>query len=88
MDDIKAILIVLAIGAVAGWLAGKIMRGAGIGLLGNIIVGVVGSALGTWLFGEVLGIRIGGNQYVTATIFAVGGSCLLLFVIGLIQKKK
>ena len=45
------LVIFLLIGAVAGWLAGVIMKGGGFGLIGNIVVGVIGSLIGGWLFG-------------------------------------
>lgn len=49
------ILIMLAIGAVAGWLAGNLIRGGGFGLIGNIVVGLVGSVIGTFIGGMVSG---------------------------------
>jgi len=45
------LIIFLLIGAVAGWLAGVIMKGGGFGVVGNIVVGVIGSLIGGWLFG-------------------------------------
>ena len=57
--DLKAILIFLAVGAVAGWLAGKIMKGGGSGLLGNMLVGVIGAVVGGFLF-NLLGISTSG----------------------------
>lgn len=74
----------LLIGLVAGWLGGQIMRGAGFGLIGNLIVGVLGALLGGWLF-SVLGITIVGGllgSIITATI----GAIALLFIVGLIKK--
>ncbi|MEI7994694.1 MAG: GlsB/YeaQ/YmgE family stress response membrane protein [Methylococcaceae bacterium] len=79
-----SLLIFIAIGAVAGWLAGLIMRGGGFGLLGNIVVGIVGSVAGGYLFG-LAGIGIGGGlvgSIVTATV----GAIVLLFIIRLIKK--
>jgi uncharacterized membrane protein YeaQ/YmgE (transglycosylase-associated protein family) len=49
----------LLIGAAAGWLAGKVTRGRGYGLLGNITLGCLGAIVGGFLFG-LLGIRVGG----------------------------
>jgi uncharacterized membrane protein YeaQ/YmgE (transglycosylase-associated protein family) len=57
--DITGLVIFLAIGAVAGWLAGILMKGGGFGLLGNIVVGVIGAVLGGFVFG-LLGISAGG----------------------------
>ena len=58
--DIQSLIILLIIGAVAGWLAGMIVKGIGFGLIGNIIVGIVGAFIGTWLLG-ILNVSIGGG---------------------------
>lgn len=81
--DLTGILIFLAIGAVAGWLAGKIMKGSGFGVVGNIVVGIVGAVLGGILFG-LLGITAGGllGSIAMATI----GAIVLLYVVSLIKK--
>ncbi len=82
--SITGLLIFLAIGAVAGWLAGKIMRGGGFGLLGDIVVGIVGSVVGGYLFG-LAGISAGGGlvgSIVTATV----GALVLLYVIRLVKR--
>ncbi len=80
----NSLLILLLIGAVSGWLAGKIMRGGGFGLLGDIVVGIVGSVVGGYLFG-LLGVSAGGGligSIVTATV----GAMALLFLIRLIKR--
>ena len=66
------LIIFLVIGALAGWLAGVIMKGGGFGLIGNIVVGVVGAFLGGWLLPK-LGVSIGGDfgGFITAVIGAV-----------------
>ena len=76
----------ILIGAVAGWLAGQIMKGAGFGLIGNIVVGVIGAILGGWLF-SVLGLSVGGG-IIGSLITALVGAVVLLFIIGLVKKKK
>lgn len=78
-----SIIIFLAIGAVAGWLAGNLMKGHGFGLLGNIIVGIIGSVIGGFTLG-LLGITGAGiiGSIVTATV----GAALLLFIVSLIKK--
>ncbi len=48
----------IIIGAIAGWLAGKIMKGGGFGLLINIVLGIIGGVVGGWIFG-FLGISMG-----------------------------
>ncbi|HRF62314.1 MAG TPA: GlsB/YeaQ/YmgE family stress response membrane protein [Candidatus Competibacter sp.] len=83
MHDITALLIFLAIGALAGWLAGQIIKGGGFGIVGNIIVGVIGSILGGVLF-KVLGITAFG--LLGSIIMATMGAVILLFLIGLIKK--
>ncbi|MEZ5082932.1 MAG: GlsB/YeaQ/YmgE family stress response membrane protein [Bacteroidales bacterium] len=75
----------LIIGAVAGWLAGLIMKGAGFGLIVNIIVGCVGAVLGGWLFG-VLGFNSTG--LLGSLITALVGAIVLLWILSLINKKK
>jgi uncharacterized membrane protein YeaQ/YmgE (transglycosylase-associated protein family) len=82
MDPI-GIVLWLVIGAVAGWLAGNIMKGGGFGLIGNIIVGIVGALIGGFVFG-LLGITTG--SLIGSLITAVVGACVLLFVVGLIKR--
>jgi len=81
--DIQTLLIILAIGAVAGWLAGVIMKGGGFGLLGDIVIGIIGAFIGGFLFG-LLGISAGGliGQIITATV----GAVVLIFVLRLVKK--
>ena len=84
--ELEQAVVFLVIGGIAGWLAGLILKRGGLGLIGNIIIGILGAILGGWLF-DVLKISIGGEwlgPIVTATV----GAVLLLFVIGLINKKK
>jgi len=77
------LIIFLAIGALAGWLAGSLMKGRGFGLLGNIAVGVVGAVLGGFVFGLV-GISAGG--LIGSIITATAGAALLLFIISIVKK--
>lgn len=81
--DIKELIIFLAIGAVAGWLAGTLMKGGSFGILGNIIIGVIGAVLGGYVFG-LLGISAGG--VIGSIVTATAGAALLLFIIGVIKK--
>ena len=77
------LLLFLVIGIVAGFLAGKIMKGAGFGLVGDLIVGVIGSFIGVWVFG-LLGIVSGG--ILGLLIAAVVGALLLLYIIRLAKR--
>jgi uncharacterized membrane protein YeaQ/YmgE (transglycosylase-associated protein family) len=81
--DVMNLVWFLIIGIVAGWLAGKIMRGGGFGLIGDLVVGVIGALLGGFLFG-LLGLSANGliGSLVTATV----GAVVLLFLIHLIKR--
>ena len=81
MDPV-ALIIMLAIGAVAGWLAGQILKGAGFGLVGNIIVGIAGALVAGLLLPNLIPIGVIPGQIISATI----GAIILLFVISLIRK--
>ena len=60
--DVQTILIIVAIGAVAGWLAGVIMSGSGFGLPGDIVIGIIGAVIGGFLFG-LLGLAAVGLRH-------------------------
>jgi uncharacterized membrane protein YeaQ/YmgE (transglycosylase-associated protein family) len=79
--QLVSILVFLAIGAVAGWIAGQLMKGGGFGLLGNIIIGIVGSFIGGFLFGRFISGGLIG-AIVTATL----GAVVLLAVVKLLKK--
>ena len=69
--DIQALIVSLLIGAVAGWLAGQVMRGAGFGLIVNIIVGMVGALVAGWLFPSFLPITGIAGAIVQSAIGAI-----------------
>lgn len=69
---------ILVIGALAGWLAGQLMRGGGFGLLGDIVVGIVGSLIGGFIFG-ILGIYAYG--FIGRLIMATLGAVALLYLV-------
>lgn len=75
----------LLIGAVAGWIAGKLMKGGGFGLLLNIVLGIVGGFVGGWVFG-LLNINLGMSPIIGQLITSVLGAVVLLFVAGLFKK--
>lgn len=77
------ILWTLIIGAVAGWLGAQIFKGGSLGLIGNIIVGIIGGAIGYWLLGGRLGDGIVG-EILTGAL----GSIVLLAVINLFTRGK
>ncbi len=77
------LLVSLALGALAGWIAGKIMKSSH-GLLMNIVLGLVGGLIGGWL-GGLIGI---GGGWVSGLILAVAGACILIWLGRLISGKK
>lgn len=81
----ESLLIWLLIGAVAGWLAGIIVKGSGLGLVGNIVVGIIGSFIGGWLF-DYFAIAAGGGIF-GAIIGATVGAVALLFIAGLVRRR-
>ena len=80
--DIQALIISLLIGAVAGWLAGQVMRGAGFGLIVNIIVGMVGALVAGWLFPGFLPITGIAGAIVQSAI----GAIIVLAAVGLVKR--
>ena len=83
MFTVAALIWMLVIGAVAGWLAGLVMKGRGFGIAGNIVIGILGAVLGGLLFGA-LGIVFWGLLGTLLEAFL--GSVILLFIIGLIKR--
>ena len=77
------ILVTAAIGLIAGFLAGKIMKGSGFGLLGDLVVGLLGGVLGGFLIG-LLGL--GTYTIVGQIVVAIIGACILLWLLRLIKK--
>ena len=81
---IESLLVFLIIGAIAGWLAGVIVKGFGFGLLGNIVVGIIGALIAGWLFPRV-GLAMGGGM-LAAIIHATIGAVILLVIIKLVKR--
>ena len=81
---IESLIVILIIGAVAGWLAGMVVKGFGFGLLGNIIVGIVGAFIAGLIL-PAIGIGLGGG-IVAAIIHSTIGAVILLFVIKLVKR--
>ena len=81
---IEAVIIWLIVGAIAGWLAGLLVKGYGLGLIGNIVVGIVGAIIAGWLLPRIGFVFVGGM--LAAIINAVIGAVILLLIIGLFRK--
>src|SRR6266446_432266 len=79
----EGLLVILLVGLVAGWLAGKIVQGTGFGLIGDPIIGIVGAFIGDWLLPQI-GIHLG-TGIVSAIVNATIGAVLLLLVVRLFR---
>ena len=80
MLETNSLIVILIVGLIAGWLAGQIMKGSGFGLIGDLIVGIIGAFIGTWLWG-VLHLPMIANFWVSAIVIATVGACVLLFIL-------
>ncbi|MCK5090534.1 MAG: GlsB/YeaQ/YmgE family stress response membrane protein [Hyphomicrobium sp.] len=79
----ESLIVLLIVGAIAGWAAGQIVKGYGFGLVGNIVVGVVGAFIGNWLFPQ---LGLWGADMIGMIISAILGAVILLVVIGLVRR--
>ena len=82
----ESLVIIILVGILAGWLAGRIVDGGGFGLIGDLIVGVVGAFIGDWLLPR-LSIHLGAG-FVALLINATLGAIVLLFVIRLVARPR
>ena len=81
----ESLLIILLVGAIAGWIAGLIVQGTGFGLIADIALGIVGAFIGSWLLPK-LGVRIG-TGLVAQIVVAVIGALVLLLILGLFARR-
>jgi uncharacterized membrane protein YeaQ/YmgE (transglycosylase-associated protein family) len=79
----ESLLVILIVGIVAGWLAGQIVRGAGFGLIGDLLVGVIGAFLASLLFPR-LGFHLG-TGIVSEIIYSAIGAIVLLLILRLVS---
>lgn len=82
--SVEALVVFLLIGAVAGWLAGVIVKGFGFGLIGNIVVGILGAFIAGWLF-PTLGFSLG-SGIVAMILHATVGAVVLLALLRVIKR--
>ena len=82
----QSLLVIVVVGVIAGWLAGKIVRGSGFGIVADLCIGLVGAFIGSWLLRR-LGIRLGTGM-VAAIVSATIGAVVLLFVLGLLRRRR
>jgi len=81
--SVQAILVILVVGLIAGWLAGKIVEGTGFGVIGDLVVGVIGALIGGWLLPQI-GIYLG-EGIISAIISALIGAIVLLVIVRLVR---
>lgn len=74
----------IVVGGIAGWLAGKVMKGGGFGVLMDIVIGMVGAIIGGWVFG-LLGLFSSGGL-IPSILVAFVGACILLWLVRVIKK--
>jgi len=79
----EGLLVILFVGLVAGWLAGKVVRGTGFGIIGDIVVGIAGALVASFLFPK-LGIRLG-TGLVSEIVYSAIGAVILLLVVRLVR---
>jgi uncharacterized membrane protein YeaQ/YmgE (transglycosylase-associated protein family) len=79
------IIVWLIVGAIAGWLAGQVVRGGGFGLIGDIIVGILGAVIAGWLL-PGLALHIPGPEIVAQILYAFIGAVILLLILRLIKR--
>jgi len=79
---IEAIVVIILVGAAAGWLGSFFYKGKGLGVIGNVVVGILGSFVGHWLLKE-LKISIGGSPMVNSILTGAIGAFVILFLVGL-----
>jgi uncharacterized membrane protein YeaQ/YmgE (transglycosylase-associated protein family) len=84
-----SILAWIVVGLIAGWLAGKVTRGSGFGLIGDIILGVVGALVGGFLATNVLGMGdLVSGINITTLIVAFVGAVIVVVVVGLFSGRR
>jgi uncharacterized membrane protein YeaQ/YmgE (transglycosylase-associated protein family) len=81
---IESLIVFILVGAVAGWLAGLIVKGYGFGIIGNIVVGIVGAFIAGLIF-PAIGLAFGGG-ILAAIIHATIGAVILLVIIRLVKR--
>lgn len=86
MMDMQSLLILIVVGIVAGWLAGVLVKGYGLGLVGNLVVGVIGAFLAAWLLPRLGVAFVVVNPLVTGIVYATIGAVILLLVVGLVRR--
>lgn len=83
--SVESVLIILVMGAIAGWLAGLVVQGVGFGLVGDIVIGILGAFVGSWLLPK-LNVTMPGGPIVATILTAFIGAVVLLLVILILRR--
>ncbi len=79
-----SLLYFIVIGLIAGWLAAKLIRGGGFGLLGNMVIGMIGAVIGGSLM-NVAGVSAGSGLFASIGVATIG-AIILLFLVSLVKR--
>ena len=83
--DAQGVIVWLIVGAIAGWLAGIVVKGGGFGLIGDIIVGIIGAFIAGWLLPMINFPAIDG-PFVSSVVDAFIGAVILLFILKIVRR--
>jgi len=85
---LESIIIAIIIGGIGGWLAGLIVKGAGFGVVGNIVIGILGAVLASWMLPQ-LGLSFSvGNALMTSILYAMVGAVVVLVLLSLVRRAR
>lgn len=84
----ESILIALIVGGIGGWLAGLIVKGSGFGIIGNIVLGILGALLSSWLLPQLNLDFNTGNALITSILYAMVGAIIVIILLSLIRRSR
>ncbi len=84
----ESIIVALIVGGIGGWLAGLIVKGAGFGIIGNIVIGIIGAFLSSWLLPQLGLSFFVVNAWITAILYAMVGAIIVLVLLSLIRRAR
>lgn len=84
--ETQGIIMIVIIGAIAGWLAGLIMKGKGMGFVVNALLGIAGAFVGSYIF-DLIGLSTG-HGLIGAIFTSTTGAVILLFIVGILRKSQ
>jgi len=83
---LENIIVIILVGAAAGWIGSFFYKGKGLGMVGNVVVGILGSFVGSWLLQE-LKVNIGGSPIMRAILTGAIGAFVILLFVGMFIRK-